>query len=251
MLNQEYETVVNNLEELLEVYPPTIIEIPLELRPILEKNLERLLKEEHFEIAYEICPDRTIESFIKSNPSEALIYSYYTDKEHLADEAIEYLLKSPNEKSKEILEVYKELPMSYCIDRLFNNIKVTNLDHFGEIHQHALELRDTDTLSKITHELFDSNPTNIEELLEILALAKESREYLIEKAVENAIEDALVQEGVTEYTTLIEIGLKLIDQVKRDFGGDFPTRIQPGGPEGSYASIRYKNLGGANHAYGT
>lgn len=252
----------DDLEELLEHDPESLVEIAKAQKDLRKSILERLLEGEYFELAYEINPKKTTPLFIEQDPAGAFIYGIKKDSYTLMHRSMQKLCKDCVIGSEEIYEAYLEIGDTDAFRELLGKLSNKGVqdfpeDYFGEIVYTALERNDLYTLSKI------AQVTNDLDGCEKWFLAKkvgnerlaEDLEEIFEEDVEDIVEDlGLVPPDqlheIKRYRGILTTAYDLIHQVSQHFGTELPKKIIPGGPEGSYATIRYKKFGGTQHAYG-
>jgi len=203
-------------------------------------TIEYLLNNEHYEIAYELAfntkyKNGVTEDFMECCPAGALIYAFESGDNAFINKAIGNLTGNKNysfEDSEQILEVYRVTGYS----RLFENVEIMTLNHFGEIQQEAFRRNDVDTLSKIVEELKEN-----EDYWEALALAEDIDDCDSAEEIKEilGIDDPEMQ----QYSDLIQTALDIVGNVENKYGITLPKRISVGGPKGSYATIRYKPFG--------
>lgn len=233
-----------DLEKLLEYHPEDLVEIANAREDLKKSILEILLKSEYFELAYKIDPEKTESLFITQYPLDAFIYGVQ-NCEALREKALKYISEYSglDELSEEIYEAYLQIGDDGKFLELLDNIgdRHVEIPHFGgELYQAALEKKDYCTLRIIAYAMVDTNP------FEAWVLAKELG--IVE--LEGQLEVKLGIPEIHQYQGLLTTAHNLMNQVSQHFGIKLPNKVVPGGPEGSYASIKYNKFGDVQHVFG-
>jgi len=191
---------------------------------------------QYWEEAYLADKNNTLGCFAAEEPADALVFAVKIGDKKLMDESLQNF-----EESEDYLEAYRGLVGLSIrgtdgIKRLWEQVgEISSLDHYGEIHQIALDAGDAYTLNKIAESIKD------EDAEEALLLSIETGNSSLEQEIKAALYEGVP--NVEEYEGLVATAKSLATMVEEAFGVELPKNIRTGGPKGSYATIRYKGFG--------
>ncbi|MBW2964339.1 hypothetical protein KY363_02670 [Candidatus Woesearchaeota archaeon] len=199
-----------------------------------DEVLDCLLDGQYYELAYSIDCDPVIDRFAMDCPADAVVFAVLKRDSALEERARGYL--QGDASSEEVLDAYRRL-MSLgtggqdAAHRLIGGLGegLADLEHFAEIHQHAIETDDHYTMGVLAHALKYFNPE------EALVLADESGDYDLECELREELDCS--DECLGAYSALLSTAHWIVSAVAADFGVDLPQNINVGGPKGSYATI--------------
>lgn len=195
-----------------------------------------LMDHEYWEEAYLADKKNTRSCFATEEPADALVFAVKIGDKKLMAESLQHF-----EESEDYLEAYRGLiglsiRGTDGIKRLWEQVgEISSLEHYGEIHQIALDAGDAYTLNKIAESLKDDDPE------EALLLAIETGNSELEHELEQALYEGVP--NIEEYECMVATAQSLVSMVEDAFGLELPKKIKTGGPKGSYATIRYKGFG--------
>ncbi len=231
-----------NIEQISDVYNESTYHRGIAAKAIMET----LIQYEDYEIAIEVEPSM-MENFVEARPSDALIYGVeriirYEDTakedfyKELIDKALDQLIEYGEDK--QICQVYYGLtkillPTSEVVRDLIGRIEdIHENEYFGLMYMRALEINDTDTLSKMANDL------SKEDMNEAIGIAIDAGDINLIRSLDGDIQQKSPE--VPQYFGVLSLAKSIIQNVQENFSTiNFPQNIHTSRFEGNYGTIVY------------